>query len=449
MKKPVKIVIFSVTLVIIVAVMGNTLLAPAKAQVMVAAPGTIAQNFTEAGKIIAVNDYQLSAGVGEVVVEDLPVLEGQRVKKGQLLATLAPGPLRNYLESQSQQLAAQRKALTAQRTMSVAERTVAVEQARAQFESAQWQYESLFNQDFGAADSITDNAVENMLQARYTWQEIKDGSDDMAANRAHSLYRQAIDSMKIAQVQYSPEAKVYYESLMKSSQKMLAALEGSQAAVDSINAAIEELDISSKLLEQKLSITEICAPFDGIVHTVMVEPGQPVSNASPILSIASEKELEVETYLLASDVMNLKVGDSAVCRLGSGESFTCTVSFVAAGAQERVSTVGITENRCLVRLHPDNLAAGVSTGFGVDVDFSVIKADNVFSVPLSAVSADKNGVYGVYLLMDGRARFTPVTIGIIGSGYVEIKEGLAQGDTVILLSNELELRDGKRVSPQP
>jgi hypothetical protein len=50
-------------------------------------------------------------------------------------------------------------------------------------------------------------------------------------------------------------------------------------------------------------------------------------------------------------------------------------------------------------------------------------------------------------VVEGRARFVPVTAGAISAnGFVEIREGLAAGDTVIVHSAKA-LSEGTRVKP--
>lgn len=445
MKKPVKIALIAVMVVLICATTGVMLFAPTNISVQTIERGVLTQDFTENGKLVAQNDYLISSGVGDVVVATLPVLEGQRVKKGDVLVTFEPGAMQNYLESQMEQLGQRRRALEAQKTMSEAQRVVTIEQARAQEKTSQWEYDVLFKEDFGTADHLTDTALENMLQARYTWQEVNDGTNNMPANTAHSLYRQMMDNLLIARANYSVEAKAYYDALVSSSQKVLAALEGSKAAIDSVDAAIGELDASAELLKEKLAPGQIVAPFDGVVHAVQVRPGQPVNPLTPMLSLAAEDTLEVEALLLAADAMTLRVGDMVVCELENGEKFSGAVRFVAAAAQERVSTVGITENRCLVRVTPEKLPEGISAGFGVDVYFSVVRVQDVFAVPLSAVVL-LDGEQTVYLLHGGKAVKAPVSTGITANGFVEVTQGLAQGDKVILTPKDSDIKAGTRVN---
>lgn len=447
MKKPVKIALVFLTVLIICTTAGYMLFVPTKAEVRIVESGVITQDFTESGKLVSTRDMVVTAGLGEVVVGNIAVQEGQRVKKGDLLVELEPGSLKEMLDNRLEQMEQRKLALEAQKKMTQSERTVALEQARSSYESAKWEYEMMFNEEWGIGDNLLDTAAEDMLQARYTWQEARNDPDlaGISINRAHSAYRQTVDSVLIARTQYSDDAKLYYGELLGSSKKIVSALENNNAAVDSVQAAIAEMDASIKLLKSQLGANQITAPFDGVAHTIAVKAGQTVTAGMPIISVASQQSLEVETYLLAADAMMLREGDMVVCQLENGESFGGKISFVAASAQERVSTVGIVENRSLVRIVPDKLPEGVGNGYGVDVKFSVVKAENVLSVPLTSI-VNKDGSKLLYILQGGRAKTIEVTTGITASGYTEVTAGLEHGDTVILLPEELGLRNGSLVS---
>jgi HlyD family secretion protein len=65
-------------------------------------------------------------------------------------------------------------------------------------------------------------------------------------------------------------------------------------------------------------------------------------------------------------------------------------------------------------------------------------------VPRSAVTS-VDGKQGVFRIVDGRAKFTPVTVGGDVQGQVEISSGLRGGEKLIALSGDVRVRDGDRV----
>lgn len=58
---------------------------------------------------------------------------------------------------------------------------------------------------------------------------------------------------------------------------------------------------------------------------------------------------------------------------------------------------------------------------------------------------EAGGVQGVFRVVDGRAKFTPVTAGGDVQGQVEVTQGLQGGEKLISLTGGLQLKDGDKV----
>jgi HlyD family secretion protein len=65
-------------------------------------------------------------------------------------------------------------------------------------------------------------------------------------------------------------------------------------------------------------------------------------------------------------------------------------------------------------------------------------------IPRSALTS-VDGKQGVFRIVDGRARFTPVTVGGDVQGQVEVSTGLKGGEKLIALAGGVRVRDGDRV----
>ncbi len=65
-------------------------------------------------------------------------------------------------------------------------------------------------------------------------------------------------------------------------------------------------------------------------------------------------------------------------------------------------------------------------------------------VPKAAVTS-VDGKTGVFRIVDGRARFTPVTAGGDVQGQIEVTQGLQGGEKLVSLSGGLQLKDGEKV----
>jgi multidrug efflux pump subunit AcrA (membrane-fusion protein) len=86
---------------------------------------------------------------------------------------------------------------------------------------------------------------------------------------------------------------------------------------------------------------------------------------------------------------------------------------------------------------------GLVPGMNVDVDVIVDEVADALQVPAAAVYTEDGRPF-VYRVAQGRAVWTPVTLGRSSVGAVEILGGLGVEDRVIVGSSN-GLRDGSRV----
>jgi HlyD family secretion protein len=104
----------------------------------------------------------------------------------------------------------------------------------------------------------------------------------------------------------------------------------------------------------------------------------------------------------------------------------------------------VTEER-LAMVAFDALPAGVSVGEMAEVTLQLPATAESLLLPNAAVQQHE-GKTGVWRLQDGALAFAPVTLGVQGlDGRVQVLEGLAEGDTVVLYSQSA-LKPGARIA---
>jgi membrane fusion protein (multidrug efflux system) len=87
----------------------------------------------------------------------------------------------------------------------------------------------------------------------------------------------------------------------------------------------------------------------------------------------------------------------------------------------------------------------VRPGFLTRATFSSNAKVNALLIPAAAVVISlSEGSSAVYLVKEGRAKRTNVRTGLSYSGRIEILEGVATGDTVIVAGN-IAVRDGAAI----
>jgi HlyD family secretion protein len=183
------------------------------------------------------------------------------------------------------------------------------------------------------------------------------------------------------------------------------------------------------------------------VWEIYAESGSFVAENQPIARLYRPGDMKIEAHLLSEDSLSLSPGQTVSCLLADNTSFEAEIVFVSSVALETLSTIGITENRCLVELRPQNLPAQIGAGHPVDLTFSSPAVERALSVPASAVMPMGAG-NGIYILRDGRALLTEVQTGLHSGGRVEILSGLSEGDSVILDPHDTGIADNSRVTAQ-
>ena len=91
----------------------------------------------------------------------------------------------------------------------------------------------------------------------------------------------------------------------------------------------------------------------------------------------------------------------------------------------------------------ENRQGNIKAGMVASLKLSSGVSKNAVTVPPNAV-LDKNGAHSVFVVEEGKAREITVKTGIATEKLIEIKEGLKEGQSVIVSGNRL-VSDGQKV----
>jgi Cu(I)/Ag(I) efflux system membrane fusion protein len=169
------------------------------------------------------------------------------------------------------------------------------------------------------------------------------------------------------------------------------------------------------------------APASGTVIVKRIIDGQRVSAGDELYRIADLSHVWVIADVAESDLGDIKpgIGATATFRAYRSQSVDGTVTFIYPEVRTETRTVR-------VRIEVPNPDGLLKPDMYADVVFHV-EGDRtpVTSVPTSAVI--DNGTQQIVLVAKGEGRFEPrpVKLGRRGDGYVEIVEGLQQGEEIV------------------
>jgi HlyD family secretion protein len=254
-----------------------------------------------------------------------------------------------------------------------------------------------------------------------------------------------------------------------------AGADGATAQVSSARAAVgraqEVLSAATRRVTQAraqlrsaediLAKTEVVAPIDGVVSRLRVRLGEMVvigiqnQPGTTLMTVSDLSAIDAEVKVAEAEVLRVAIGQPARVTLEAvpGRVFTGHVTEVGASALPIVGVgAAAREFRVVVRL--DQPDPGLRPGLTCDAEILTSEKANVVTVPLQAVvlreAASQPGpTSGVFTVRDGRARFMPVTAGIIGGLDVEVS-GLSPGTSVIVGPFQLlrDLKEGVVVRPE-
>ena len=211
----------------------------------------------------------------------------------------------------------------------------------------------------------------------------------------------------------------------------------SAAQVASAKAKLLQAEQALQAAQDDLDNAELLAPIAGTVGTVELSKGS-ASSAGAITIVGSGNaqvsfELPLATRTLVKNGQKVTVTPA-----GSTKALAGTITSISA--VETSGTAGDTPTYTTVVTVSD--ADGLlASGAKASVTIPVASATNAVRVPASAVTPTGTGTATVEVLASGSstASTVQVTTGAVGGGWVEIKQGISAGDTVVLADNTAEL----------
>lgn len=187
---------------------------------------------------------------------------------------------------------------------------------------------------------------------------------------------------------------------------------------------VAQLTAIARTQQDRLKAMEVRAPEAGVLQDLALQLGQWVAEGAPLARIVEPNRLKAVLRVAESDAPGVQIGQKVVIDTRNG-LVRGLVMRKAAGAQSGVILVDVSLT--------SNLPAGAVPDLNVDGTVEIDVLRDVLSIPRPA-SANANSTMTLYRLTDrGRTgERVRVVIGRASADRVEVREGLAAGDRVIL-----------------
>jgi HlyD family secretion protein len=270
---------------------------------------------------------------------------------------------------------------------------------------------------------------------------------------------------------------------------------GSQASVQSAEAALQKAN-------KDLSLATLRSPMNGVVSLLSVKKGERVVGSSmmagtEMMRIADMSKIEVRVDVGENDIPKVRLGDSAVIEVDAynDRKFTGVVTQIASsnnGASTQSdlanTSTDVTNYKVYIRLNPDsykdllgkNRKFPFRPGMSASADIQTKTHTNVLSIPINAVTTREKSDSAMKSAMntpasnddlavsnamdndldivvfvvqpDGKVKKQKVKTDIQDINYIEITDGLKEGQEVVSGPYDVvskTLKDGDKVKVVP
>ncbi len=222
-------------------------------------------------------------------------------------------------------------------------------------------------------------------------------------------------------------------------QKILLEREAiSRESYDQLITDLQSNEAEIKIILVNIAKTEIRAPFDGIIGLRYLSEGAYVNPGMRVARLIKIRPLKVEFSIPERYAGNVKVGNILSFRIeGSPEEYRASVYAVEPIIDAATRTI------TLRALFP-NEQMQLQPGRYVTVQLIIREKKDAIKLPTEAIIPEL-GSEKVFVINNGKAADTKVTIGLRTPEFVEVTKGIKAGDTVIV-SGIMQLRAGMPVN---
>lgn len=292
--------------------------------------------------------------------------------------------------------------------------------------------------------------------------EIERDLYEAARDQARAALRQAQVSVRRQEVQLADAERNLRRVKELHAQDLVSqeVLDAAQLAVDTAEVeieaqqhAVEQYRSALERTEDDLARTSIRSPMDGIVIQLNAEQGETVVPGSTnlpgsvIMTVADMSTLLAEVEVSEVDVVDVALGQQAevnVDALGSEPQSGRVVEIATSGRRDPAQgTI-----RFSVEVALEDPDPALRPAMTAKVDILTATREEALGVPIQAVvkrtlGDDGDEVQGteakgldesdvVYLIEDGEAVVRAVTTGVADELFVEVTQGLDDGEQVIV-----------------
>lgn len=211
----------------------------------------------------------------------------------------------------------------------------------------------------------------------------------------------------------------------------------SQEAFEQARTELAMLNADIDIVKQNIALTELRAPFDGVIGLRNVSEGAYASPSVVVAKLTKISPLKIDMYIPERYADDVKVGTPLTFTV-EGQNNTYKASVYA-----KESEVDMETRTLAVRATYPNANGQLMPGRFITAQIRMSDIPQAIAIPTEAIVPEM-GVDKVYLYRGGKAHSVTVKTGLRTDAQIHIIEGIELGDTIIT-SGTLQLREGLAV----
>jgi HlyD family secretion protein len=353
------------------------------------------------GKVEPILPRSFRAGY-PTFVERVYAVEGQQVKRGQMLFALDDTEVQADLAQARADLSAQEEALSVAKA--------------------------------GGHASQLARAVDDLQKAQASRDQLRRDNESLSKLVAQkAATREELEQNRLQLTQAEDDVQSFEK--IKQTLDQQAQLDQGRVAL-----LVEHARVSVRDLEERLESAHGNAPFDGTLYSLPIHQGDFVKAGDLLAELADLRQLRIRAFIDEPELGQIDVNQSVEIlwdahpdRVWNGRTEMLPKQVVTRGTRSVGELIcSVTNNR--LDLLPNTT---------VDVRIHVSERPSALVVPRGAVfiEGDKRFVFRVE---DGRLHRRFIKVGIANPTKIEVLSGLSEGD-VVALPGEASLKENMRI----
>jgi len=293
-------------------------------------------------------------------------------------------------------------------------------------------------------DTVQQNQVIAILDDEEFTQQVQQARAELQVAKANA--ENCTSDLDIAKREYE-RAKALREKKIASASELdesEAAFNACQTRLKVSFAQVAQKEAALKTADVRLSYTKVQAFWENgdqtrVVGERFVDEGALLQVNEPIVSILENNPLTAVVYVIERDYQKVKVGQQSIVTTDAYPDKTFTGGVVRIAPLLKESS-----RQARVEMEVPNPDRLLKPGMFVRAKIEFARHDNAMLIPFAAL-VRREGKEGIFIaeMSNLKARFVPVTTGIINGELAEVIEPKISG-LVVTMGNHL-LEDGSDI----